>query len=128
MDRDERLKASYEAIAEMTHKRCGQPHCRVLSETRCCAPEYCEIAITWASERWDVQLNRTEHPTLPLMGPNGCTAAPHFRPLCSMHQCKINSIGTSGDLRFDRKYFKLRERIEDLEMRVERKRVTGSEE
>lgn len=95
---------------EHTRPECGK--CR--SPLSCCSPEYCEMTIEYAKENWAVDLVRTNHPTLPLMGETGCTAQPHLRPLCTLHTCKINSIGSSGNPNWDDKYFKIREKIENL--------------
>jgi hypothetical protein len=48
------------------------------------------------------------------MGPTGCIASPHLRPLCTYHTCGINSLGTSGNQKWDQKYFDLRERMTNL--------------
>ena len=75
----------------------------------CCSREYCEFVLEEHPE-----LKRTDHKTLPLMGPNGCTAAPHLRPLCTLHTCEINSIGIKkNDPEWTKKYFELREKIND---------------
>lgn len=73
------------------------------------------MAMQYADEEWGVKLEPTTHPNLPLMGPNGCNAAPHLRPLCTLHTCKINSIGTSGNTTWDERYFQLREQIDETE-------------
>lgn len=98
-------------MAELTLPQCQS--CR--NPLSCCSPEYCHMAISYAKEEWNVSLERTDHPTLPLMGPTGCIAAPHLRPLCTLHTCKINGIGSSGDKAWDVKYFELREKIDMLE-------------
>lgn len=93
---------------------CRRPH-------SCCSPEYCEATIEYASERWDLTLDRTDHPKLPLMGPSGCTAAPHLRPMCTFHTCDINGLGYKrDDLGFvwTNKYFQIREAIEEKEYKA----------
>ncbi len=86
----------------------------------CCSPEYCEMAISIAKDE-GVELTRTEHPTLPLMGIDGCTAAPHFRPLCTLHNCSINSIACDPkDPKWTKKYFDLRQCIDDAELRMKK--------
>ena len=100
----------FQEMYELTHPEC----CKCRIPYSCCSPEYCEMAIEYAKEDWDIVLERTGHPNLPLMGPNGCVAAPHLRPLCTFHTCGINSLGTSGNQEWDQKYFDLRERIDDL--------------
>ena len=76
------------------------------------------MAIQYAKEEWGVQLEPTSHSTLPLMGPSGCIAAPHLRPLCTLHTCAINGMGTSGNPQWDEKYFNLRDLIDDEEFEV----------
>lgn len=77
------------------------------------------MTIQHARKRWGIELKPTGHPTLPLMGINGCTALPHLRPVCSLHTCAINSLGCEpGDPEMTTKYFELREEIETLEMEV----------
>ena len=95
-------------MADLTLLECRR--CRV--PLSCCSPEYCEMAIQYAKEEWGIKLEPTGHERLPLMGPMGCIAAPHLRPLCTLHTCRINGVGTSGDLEWDRRYFKLREKID----------------
>jgi len=104
-----KLVLLFEEMSVLTRPECEK--CRV--PLSCCSPEYCEIAISYAAEEYQLQLKRTDHPKLPLMGPTGCTAAPHLRPLCTLHTCKINGIGTSGDPVWDKKYFMLREQIDE---------------
>lgn len=72
------------------------------------------MAIEYARDEWGETLKTTDHPRLPLMGPAGCTAAPHLRPLCTLHTCQMNGFGTSGRPEWDGQYFKLREEIEDV--------------
>lgn len=94
-----------ELTAPVCRSTCRAPH-------SCCSAEYCDMAIDTAKADYGVDLPRTEHARLPLMGGNGCTAAPHFRPLCTLHVCSINGIGSSGDVGWDRTYFRLRAQIE----------------
>lgn len=76
----------------------------------CCSPEYCAIAIDYALEIGE-ELTTTNHQRLPLMGKDGCVAPPHVRPLCTLHTCKINSIGFTNNKDWDKKYFRLRDVI-----------------
>lgn len=94
----------------------------------CCDSMYCEMALEYAKDEWGVTLERTNHPTLPLMGPNGCTAAPHLRPLCTLHTCKINALGTSRNAEWDKQYFDLREKIEEQLNARERIEAFGGQE
>lgn len=108
----ERLIGLFQEVYELTEPECHRL-CRIPQS--CCSPEYCEEAIRHAKEDWGVVLERAGHKVLPLMGPTGCTAAPHFRPLCALHTCKMNGLGVlaSGD-KETKKYFSLRRRIEGL--------------
>jgi|SRR5579863_5980599 len=99
---------AYQKMYELTNPKCGQ--CRVPNQ--CCSPEYCELAIEWAKKEWNTELARTDHPRLPLMGPSGCTAAPHFRPLCTVHVCENHYM---RDLAFNKTYFSLRSLVERAE-------------
>jgi len=62
-----------------------------------------------------VAFEPTGHVSLPGMSATGCVIPPHFRPLCTLHVCSINALGTSGDAKFDAEYFSLREEIEDVQ-------------
>jgi hypothetical protein len=112
-----RLVKLYAQMAELTKPECAQcssPH-------SCCSQEYCELTIQWAAKAWGVTLERTDGRDtrggpLPLMGPTGCTAAPHLRPICTVHTCDINSLGfKKGDLGWTERYFKLRDALDNLE-------------
>ncbi len=103
----------YDEMYQMTKLECSST-CRIPHS--CCSIEYCLIAISHAKERYGVDLETTVHPTLPLMGKDDCIAAPHFRPLCTLHTCEINSLGyKTGSLEWTEKYFNLRDNIEELE-------------
>lgn len=112
-----KLKAKYAEIADLTLNHCKQT-CPSLGS--CCTSEYCEIAISFAKDIWDVELPTTDHPTLPLLGPDGkCTAAPHLRPMCALHSCDIASIGFfRGDKSRTKKYFRIRASIHRGEVRM----------
>ena len=113
MMENEKLIVLYDDMAKHTEPECA--NCR--APHSCCSHEYCEMAIEYAQERYGVTLEPTGHPTLPMMGPNGCTVAPHMRPLCTLHTCTINSVGFKPyDAPWTRKYFKLRNQIDRLEM------------
>lgn len=106
----------YNEMADLTLPKCEQ--CRM--PLSCCSPEYCEMTIECAQNRWGVELKRTNHPKLPLMGEKGCIADPHFRVLCTLHVCSINSIGCDiKDLPWTEKYFELRGQINEVEYRIE---------
>jgi len=109
--KSEELIPLMQQMADLTRPECGK--CRV--PLSCCAPEYCQMAIEYAEEDWGVELKTTEHPRLPLMGSNGCTAPPHLRPLCTLHTCRMSGIGSSGNPAWDVQYLELREKINEVE-------------
>ena len=111
MKKDKNLIEAYQKMADLTLPKCKKCPCPL----SCCSPEYCEITIKHAAETWGIQLERTKHPTLPLMGENGCTAQPHLRPICTVHNCKINALGFDPDMKWTEEYFDLRDKIETLE-------------
>jgi hypothetical protein len=112
---NEKLTSLYAAMSELTAPECATA-CRVPHS--CCSAEYCDMAESWAKDRWNVDISaqRTDHPTLPFMGPRGCVLKPHFRPSCTLHTCAINGIGAKvGDPKWTRRYFWLRRAIESVE-------------
>lgn len=113
MKASQKLIDLYRQMYELT-----EPECRLVCRCpqSCCSPEYCEMAISYAKDRYGITLPVTEHKKLPLMGPTGCTAAPYLRPCCTLHTCDINSLGVKkGDPAWTKRYFKLRDEIEELE-------------
>jgi len=107
-------------MADHTCAKCGTPHCNIIEEirpNRCCDRESCQMAKDYAQTRFGITLQPTNHPNLPFMGANGCTVEPYLRPLCSLHQCSINSIGVlRGSKEWTSEYFRLREEIDILEL------------
>lgn len=104
-------------MSELTAPECAGV-CKVPHS--CCSPEYCEITIYYAAARWGVVLERTDHHRLPLMGPNGCVAEPHLRPMCTLHTCEVGAFGYKRtDQEWTEKYYALREEIGRLEDDVE---------
>src|SRR3546814_1039588 len=92
MSRDgrRRLIALYADLAAHTEPECTGACARPMT---CCQERYCEIAMDFAAEHWGVELQTTWHRALPLMGPDGCTVAPHLRPICTAHTCDICEYG-----------------------------------
>ena len=89
-------------------KTCRAPHF-------CCDSMYCRMAIDNARDNWGIALLHTGHKTLPLMGPTGCTAPPHLRPICTVHTCQISGFGFKpGDPAWTKKYFSLRNKLERM--------------
>lgn len=115
------LKVLMKEMADLTLPEC-QTACR--KPMSCCDEMYCEITIHYAKRAYNITLQPTGHPTLPLMGPAGCVAEPHLRPLCTLHTCAVQSIGhklerTAEADQWNEDYFKLRYRIEDLSYELE---------
>jgi hypothetical protein len=85
------LPILYQKIAELTSPSCcnGMAECAQFAarKYRCCERQYCEMARKFAKEKYSIDLQETGNPDLPFMGENGCTVAPHLRPVCSLHVC-----------------------------------------
>ena len=114
----------FQKIADLTAPGCageGPGACRVPHS--CCSPEYCASTIEYAKEFWNVELKPTDHPKLPLMGPSGCIAAPHVRPMCAVHLCQINGLGFTKDPEFNEQYFKLREKADIVLLHIEAEKL-----
>jgi hypothetical protein len=113
------LIAAYKQMSELTAPLCGKCPRMQQAVNRCCDKRYCEMAIQIAKKDWGVTLKPTGHSIIPLMGPDGCTAEPHFRPLCTLHNCQINAFGYTLNSKWDKKYFDLRSKINTLQFRLE---------
>jgi hypothetical protein len=109
----QRLVALYAELAAMTEPECAA-HCA--RPHTCCDEKYCGFAMSFARENWGVELAPTWHATLPLMGPDGCTAAPHLRPICTAHTCDISDFGCKrGDSPWTARYFEIQDAIAAIE-------------
>lgn len=115
-DMQDKLKILYKEIADMTLPMCKQ--CK--PALSCCSREYCEMAIETAKSEYGVDLQTTDHSTLPLMSESGCVSPPHYRKLCSLHTCSVNSLGfeKNANQEWNDKYFDLRGEIGLLEIKV----------
>lgn len=71
------------------------------------------------AEEKGLKLQRTDHPKLPFMGPDGCVLEPWQRPICAVHVCEGRLY---RDLDFYKAYFELRERIGDKEWELEERK------
>ena len=114
------LPVLYEKMYNLTRPKCGE--CRV--PMSCCSPEYCNMSITYAEEKYGIKMQTTDHQSLPLMGENGCTAEPYLRPLCTVHVCEMHYM---IDVGFNEKYFSLRDQIQMAEFDEEAGEVHDSE-
>lgn len=101
MGNREGLVRLYAEMAALTRQQCGQ------CLTYCCNDYYCEQTAKYATSM-GVTLQRTDHPKIPFLGPDGCIVPPHLRPICSVHICEKLLW---KDRQFSKKYFKLRDRI-----------------
>lgn|SRR5512143_3889254 len=106
----ERLIELYKKLYEMTNPVCATK-CNLPQS--CCSPEYCHIAMNWAKEKWNTELKPTGHPKLPLMGEQGCIAAPQYRPMCTAHVCEM-TLYKQGQAYWD-EYWSVRNEIDEIE-------------
>lgn len=70
-----------------------------------------------------IKLERTDHPRLPFMGPDGCVLEPYQRPICAVHVCEPHLYKMDG---FYQEYFELRELITEKEWELAEK-TTGDD-
>ena len=105
----------YAEVAAMTRAEC-MSGCYGERPGGCCDHEFCAEAMRHAADAWGVELRPTGHPTIPLMGPNGCIAPPHLRPRCALHACCVTEFGGKpADAAWTVRYTGLVDRIADLE-------------
>ena len=100
----------WQEMADMTKARCKEsPGCH--GEGWCCNAMYCEEVRQYAAKK-GVTLTEPSprNEQLPFCGENGCTVPPQYRPLCTVHQCRIETAPAD----WQRKYFKLREKLNIL--------------
>jgi hypothetical protein len=118
--RKRRLVVLYQNVADLTKDQCRISGSTCKAEVPCCRAVHCEEAIRYAAAYWNVTLVPTGHDSLPLMGGTGCVAAPHLRPICSIHHCEISSVGVfvAAPPYVTDRYFELRDQIEDLDYEV----------
>ena len=116
------LICKFREMHDMTLPECSS-ECKV--PYSCCHASHCAVVIKGAFEDWDQGLEPTGHPTLPLMGidedgkPTGCIAAPHLRPLCTLHTCSIHNWGFKrGDQEWTERYFILRGELGEIERQL----------
>ena len=103
------LTELFQEMSDLTAPECAAS-CK--APRSCCDEMYCDLAAEYAASQ-GVTLTDTGHTTLRFMGPDGCTVAPHLRPLCTLHTCAIQGFGFKpGDNAWTHKYFTLRDKIE----------------
>lgn len=108
----DRLKELYQKLYELTNPVCST---KCFLPRTCCSPEYCDLAILWARAKWQETLVPTGHPRLPMMGPSGCIAPPHTRPMCTAHICEMTLYRQGQD--YWNEYWKIRMDIDEIEWR-----------
>jgi hypothetical protein len=113
------ISRGYREMSEMTKAKCGGDECPGMGHKayRCCDRLHCEMTIDHADKNWGIKLSTTGH-QFPLMGPTGCTAAPHLRPWCTLHQCRIQADGSTRDRIWDTRYFRLRNKLIRMEQQL----------
>ena len=103
------LEQLYKEMADHTLSKCKNT-CRVRVGF-CCSSEYCDMASELMKKAGE------PIPEMPFNKTGACVVKPHFRPLCTLHQCKINGLGADiEDIKWTKKYFRLRDKIESAEM------------
>jgi len=118
----DRLIALYAELGRLTERECAG-HCA--RPRTCCEARYCAMAIDHAQTHWQIELAETWHPALPLMGDDGCTAAPHLRPICTAHTCAVCMHGEKpGDPVWNERYRTLTQAIAAIETRLALDTVT----
>lgn len=100
----------WQEMADMTLAKC-RATCKILGS--CCSEEYCSMAKSIAAEH-GVKLLETGG-KIPFLDSDGrCIVPPHLRPLCSLHQCKINGLGFDPkDPEWTEQYFNLRSKLNE---------------
>jgi hypothetical protein len=83
----------------------------------CCAPEVCET-VCQAARAWGLDLLPEKNGLL-LDNQGLCTAPPHVRLLCTVHQCEIANVGTwKAHAPWTDRYYELRNEIDELAGRL----------
>lgn len=119
----DKLVQIYQKMADLTAPECagvGKGSCRVPHS--CCDEMACIITKEFALTQGVVlQEYPPNHKGAFYLGENGCTVAPHLRPICTVHTCQIGSLGFKpGDPKWTKKYFKIRDTIDALESKEKR--------
>ena len=101
------IEQLYQEMADLTYSKCKET-CKIKLGW-CCSGEYCDMAKE-IMEKAGVPI-----PEMPFVKDGKCVVPPHFRPLCTLHQCKISNLGTDwDDPEWSKKYYKLRDKIDAL--------------
>ena len=104
------LEILYEEMRKLTFSMCKEGCLK--HSYNCCNKDMCEIAMKNAASHGKY-IEPTGHTTLPMMGAGGCVVPAHLRPLCTVHICERLLY---KDNEFMEKYFKLRDKLSEIEM------------
>jgi len=101
----------WQEMADLTLAKCKE-HCHALGS--CCTEGDCGTTERYAASL-GVILERVPGSKIPFLKDGQCIVSPHLRPYCSLHQCKIASMGFDvKDPEWTKKYFRLRRQLERL--------------
>lgn len=124
-----RLIQLYEKMARLTFSHCQGQCVRTSIEHPerkpfwCCQPTMCENALEYAKEYYGVEIQQV--PGQILATEKGCPLKPHQRPLCTVHQCSIASIGMDPkNVPWTKGYYALRHQICMAEEGMEKTKET----
>jgi hypothetical protein len=97
----------WQEMADLTLEKC-KATCKIMGS--CCDSSYCEMAAE------SMQEAGVPVPEMPFVKDGKCVIPPHFRPMCTFHQCKISGLGFDPkDKDWTDRYFALRAKIEEME-------------
>lgn len=120
----EKLVVLYQKMADMTASECagvGKGSCR--APHSCCDENACNITKQFALRQGVTlpEFTPKGHKGAFYLTENGCSVAPHLRPVCTVHTCAINGLGFKmGDEKWTKDYFKLRDQLDRLESKEKR--------
>lgn len=116
----QKLIALYERMSALTYDKCNK-RCKTSSKTRCCDEFHCNFTKDYALETYNINLEPLTDGILPFLDKNNrCVVAPYLRPLCTINDCQIGSLGFDPtDEDYTQIYFKLREEISALSFEIE---------
>jgi hypothetical protein len=108
---DTKQQKLWAEMASLTMEKCKQ-HCHALGS--CCDPLYCDEARRYAQQQGIVLKEIGNE--IPFLTAGGvCVVPPYLRPICTVHQCKIASLGLDPkDPKWTKRYFQLREQLNEL--------------
>ena len=104
IDKKDKLKNLYKKMYKLTQEKCSS------CNPTCCNDNQCDFTKQIAKETWGVDSGKA-----PYMTDSGCSIDPHLRQLCTLHICEKHYM---LDPVFNKRYFKLRDKITILEFEV----------